>query len=227
MIVWWARIATVAALAAVLAFSIQSCRLSDRDAEIAVRSLERAGWTRGDQAKPVIPDLPKGVRPVAVISGGVRFAPVSPVKPAPGTSAPVTPSAAVGGGCDLNGLAVTIDCRAEVVSAAGGVPVARLFVRGLLEDGERRRELPWHRVGDPVAIPLPGGGEQPVDTKTPDVAIRLPGGRRWWVAVRAGVSSDAELVAGASLGRARWGAWADYRRAVGRQTVAGGVELRF
>lgn len=178
-----ARVAVVAAVALLILLTVQDCRIADRDARIAVQTAERAGWT-ASTGRPRIPDAPPGTRPVATVSGSVRYMPVRPpvaAPPAPG--APPPPTVPAGAGCDLDSLAVDMDCRAEVATASG-VPVARLWVHGVLEHDGQRRELPWARVGNQITIPVPGG-LQPVETAAPEVrAVALPPPDRFALGLR-------------------------------------------
>lgn len=212
--------------------SIQTCRLSDRDAKIAADTLKDLGWTLS-QGKPKVDDVPAGSRPVAVVEGGVRYLPrsrqssggagsPSPASDIPPTFPPTSPPGTLV--CNLDSLTVDLRCRAEIVEVAG-VTAAKLWTRGtILSLDGAKRELPERLVGVQTVDEA-----QPIETERPRVEIQLPRKVPYrWYSARVGVLvPHGGWTAGGSIGKGPWGVWADYRKRPGDDEIGVGVEIRF
>ena len=156
--------AAYVALGAVLALSVSKGIVPEPDVRVVERLVKAGFHTPTEPLKKGDLDfkLPRGVKPVAVVSGGVRYLPTHPVPPPPALDRAAPPPAGdqagagtlVTNGRDLcatqdvlSQVDATLRCRAEVVQHAG-TPYARLFVAGRLQLGESVRDLPERIVED-------------------------------------------------------------------------------
>jgi hypothetical protein len=219
-----------------VAFGVQACKTQDVSEQLteAVRpELEREGYVEAEVTR-VTPrqPLPPGVRTVAVAEGSVRYPPIQESegpRPSdlPGTCTPTgtetpPPSSEIGAGadaldtsgCNLDALQVDVRCRLELVDVADQTWFGRLLVSGTIRTQDGRVRTLSEHVAEDLRFRV-----------APDIAPT--GGPKWWGAVRAGVSTAPSAIIGGSLGRGRFGGWAQADIREAGTEYAGGLEIRW
>lgn len=213
-----------------VSFGVEKCahvRTSADLLDAVTPALHDAGYVKPDIDKIRDETLPPGVRTVAVAEGTVRYGPVqregAGVSDLPGhfpaRTEPPPPASEIGPGpdalpCDLDALEVDISCRVQIVNAAERQWFGKLLVSGAIrtQDGHERT-LSEHAVKDVRFV------------MDPEAATVLA--PKVWGSLRFGVSTVPSAIVGASLGKGRYGGWAQADIREAGTEWAGGVEIRW
>ena len=214
-----------------LSFGVEKCahvRTSADLLDAVTPALHKEGYVKADVDKIRDDTLPPGVRTVAVAEGTARYGPVRregggvPDLPGhfPARTEPSTPPASEIGPapdalpCDLDALEVDLHCRVQIVNAADREWFGKLIVSGAIRAPTGHvRTLDEHAVKDVRFVMDPEAA-----------TVRVP---KVWGSVRFGISTVPSAVIGASIGRGRYGGWAQADIREAGTEWAGGIEVRW
>jgi hypothetical protein len=139
----------------IVCVEIDKYQAESANQEYALKVLSASGFKPADMTKVVIDGLPRDATPVAVVQGRVTYGPVlgegGGVAPSPGLPLPERAAGPPADTSCLGTLTAEIGCRVELVRV-GAVPLARLFVNGVLTDVKGEKRVLPERLSDEVSF---------------------------------------------------------------------------